>query len=209
MTISTSQISFFGHLDKSDAVLLGLLAMLESGKEICAARMVNLIYLLDEFSYQHDGVTLTGFDYIRSDDGPNVANDEVEKGLASLVRKGLLHCAQKSASPGSYKIDGQVNLAEIPLSADDWALIHSVIREYGGLNHADMVKAARRTMPMKNSVRYGKLRFQPNPKIETFKQSARKDADFMEECMTALADSLEGVAIEELRGAVVAEQTDP
>ena len=62
---------------------------------------------------------------------------------------------------------------------------------------------------MKNSVRYGKLRFQPNPKIETFKQSARKDADFMEECMTALADSLEGVAIEELRGAVVAEQTDP
>ena len=218
MTISTSQISFFGHLDKSDAVFLGLLAMLESGlesgKEICAARMVNLIYLLDEFSYQHDGVTLTGFDYIRSDDGPNVANDEVEKGLASLVRKGLVHCAQKSASPGSYKpgsykIDGQVNLAEIPLSADDWALIHSVIREYGGLSHADMVKAARRTMPMKNSVRYGKLRFQPNPKIETFKQSARKDADFMEECITALADSLEGVAIEELRGAVVAEQTDP
>jgi hypothetical protein len=209
MTISTSQISLFGHLDKSDAVLLGLLAMLESGKEICTARMVNLIYLLDEFSYQHDGVTLTGFDYIRSDDGPNVANDEVEKGLASLVRKGLVHCAQKSASPGSYKIDGQVNLAEIPLSADDWALIHSVIREYGGLSHADMVKAARRTMPMKNSVRYGKLRFQPNPKIETFKQSARKDADFMEECMTALADSLEGVAIEELRGAVVAEQTDP
>ena len=209
MTISTSQISFFGHLDKSDAVLLGLLAMLESGKEICTARMVNLIYLLDEFSYQHDGVTLTGFDYIRSDDGPNVANDEVEKGLASLVRKGLVHCAQKSASPGSYKIDGQVNLAKIPLSADDWALIHSVIREYGGLSHADMVKAARRTMPMKNSVRYGKLRFQPNPKIETFKQSARKDADFMEECMTALADSLEGVAIEELRGAVVAEQTDP
>ena len=209
MTISTSQISLFGHLDKSDAVLLGLLAMLESGKEICTARMVNLIYLLDEFSYQHDGVTLTGFDYIRSDDGPNVANDEVEKGLASLVRKGLVHCAQKSASPGSYKIDGQVNLAEIPLSADDWALIHSVIREYGGLSHADMVKAARRTMPMKNSVRYGKLRFQPNSKIETFKQSARKDADFMEECMTALADSLEGVAIEELRGAVVAEQTDP
>ena len=209
MTISTSQISLFGHLDKSDAVLLGLLAMLESGKEICTARMVNLIYLLDEFSYQHDGVTLTGFDYIRSDDGPNVANDEVEKGLASLVRKGLVHCAQKSASPGSYKIDGQVNLAEIPLSADDWALIHSVIREYGGLSHADMVKAAWRTMPMKNSVRYGKLRFQPNPKIETFKQSARKDADFMEECMTALADSLEGVAIEELRGAVVAEQTDP
>ena len=209
MTISTSQISLFGHLDKSDAVLLGLLAMLESGKEICTARMVNLIYLLDEFSYQHDGVTLTGFDYIRSDDGPNVANDEVEKGLASLVRKGLVHCAQKSASPGSYKIDGQVNLAEIPLSADDWALIHSVIREYGGLSHADMVKAARRTMPMKNSVRYGKLWFQPNPKIETFKQSARKDADFMEECMTALADSLEGVAIEELRGAVVAEQTDP
>ena len=209
MTISTSQISLFGHLDKSDAVLLGLLAMLESGKEICTARMVNLIYLLDEFSYQHDGVTLTGFDYIRSDDGPNVANDEVEKGLASLVRKGLVHCAQKSASPGSYKIDGQVNLAEIPLSADDWALIHSVIREYGGLSHADMVKAARRTMPMKNSVRYDKLRFQPNPKIETFKQSARKDADFMEECMTALADSLEGVAIEELRGAVVAEQTDP
>ena len=209
MTISTLQISFFGHLDKSDAVLLGLLAMLESGKETSAARMVNLIYLLDEFSYQHDGVTLTGFDYIRSDDGPNVANDEVEKGLASLVRKGLVHCAQKSASPGSYKIDGQVNLAEIPLSADDWALIHSVIREYGGLSHADMVKAARRTMPMKNSVRYGKLRFQPNPKIETFKQSARKDADFMEECMTALADSLEGVAIEELRGAVVAEQTDP
>ena len=209
MTISTSQISLFGHLDKSDAVLLGLLAMLESGKEICTARMVNLIYLLDEFSYQHDGVTLTGFDYIRSDDGPNVANDEVEKGLASLVRKGLVHCAQKSASPGSYKIDGQVNLAEIPLSADDWALIHSVIREYGGLSHADMVKAARRTMPMKNSVRYGKLRFQPNPKIETFKQSARKDADFMEECMTALADSLEGVAIEELRGAVVSEQTDP
>ncbi len=209
MTISTSQISLFGHLDKSDAVLLGLLAMLESGKEICTARMVNLIYLLDEFSYQHDGVTLTGFDYIRSDDGPNVANDEVEKGLASLVRKGLVHCAQKSASPGSYKIDGQVNLAEIPLSADDWALIHSVIREYGGLSHADMVKAARRTMPMKNSVRYGKLRFQPNPKIETFKQSARKDDDFMEECMTALADSLEGVAIEELRGAVVAEQTDP
>ena len=116
MTISTLQISFFGHLDKSDAVLLGLLAMLESGKETSAARMVNLIYLLDEFSYQHDGVTLTGFDYIRSDDGPNVANDEVEKGLASLVRKGLVHCAQKSASPGSYKIDGQVNLAEIPLS---------------------------------------------------------------------------------------------
>ena len=79
-------------------------------------------------------------------------------------------------SPGSYKIDGQVNLAEIPLSADvgTYPFRNPRIR----LSHG----TARRTMPMKNSVRLANSG-QPNPKIETFKQSARKDADFMEECL--------------------------
>ena len=210
MVISTSQISFLKQADKSDAVLLGLLAMLEPGKEICAAGIVNLAYLLDEYSYQHDGVTLTGFDYVRDDDGPNAANDEMEQRLNALVRKRLIHCVKKPASPGNkterYKIDGQVSLAEIPLSADDWALIHSVIREYSSMIYEDIVKASWETLPMKNSARHSKIRFQPNPEIEAFRQSVIDDTDFIEECMDALAEGVEGVDVEELRGAAVAEQ---
>lgn len=210
MAVSTSQITFLKQSDKSDAVLLGLLAMLEPGKEICPAGIVNLAYLLDEYSYQHDGVTLTGFDYVRSDDGANTANDEVEQRLDALVRKKLIHCTKKQASPDNgidrYKIHGQVNLAEIPLSADDWALIHSVIREYGSMSREDIVKASLRTLPMNSGVRHGRLQFQANPEIEAFKQSIRDDADFIEECMDALAEGAEGIDVEELRGAAVAKQ---
>ena len=212
MAASTSQVSSLEHLDKSNAALLGLLAMLEPGKEICAARMVNLAYLLDEFSYQHDAATLTCFGYTRGDDGPNVVDDDVENRLDLLVRKGLVHYTETPASPDypakGYEIDGQVNLAKIPLSVDDWALIHSVIRKYGGLNREEMLDALRRTPTMRNTPLHSRLRFQRNTEIEAFKQSVREDADFMEECMAALADGFEGVTIEELRGAVVAEQID-
>lgn len=209
MAVSTSQISLLGHLDKPDAVLLGILAMLEPDKDVSVTTIVSLAYLLDDFSYQHDGVTLTGFDYIRGDDGPSVVNDEVEQRLVSLVQKGLVHYGGKSGASahptGGYRIDERADIVAIPLSVDDWAIIHSVIREYGGMSHVDIVKAACRTLPMKNGARHSRLQFQPNPEIESSKQSIREDTDFMEECMAALAYGMEGVAIEELRGAAIAE----
>ena len=212
MAVSTSQTPLLKQLDKPNAVLLGILAMTEPGKDVSVAAIVSLTYLLDDFSYQHDGVALTGFDYIRGDDGPSVVNDEVERRLDSLVRKALVHCDGESKtsvrSTGGYRIDERVNVASIPLSADDWALIHSVMREYGGMSLADIVSASKRTLPMKNGARNGRLQFQPNPEVEAFRQSVRDDPDFIEECMIALDEGIEGVDIEELRGAVVAEQTD-
>ena len=175
--------------------------------------MVNLAYLLDEFSYQHDGAALTGFGYVAGGDGPNVVNNELERGLDALVQEGLVHCtdapSSSSCSTGSYWVNEQVEFSAIPLSADDWALIHSVIREYGGMSHADIVEASWRTLTMKTGARNGRLQFQPNPEIEAFRQSIRQDFDFMEECMSALAEGVEGVDVDELRGAVVAEQTNP
>jgi hypothetical protein len=68
-------------------------------KEVFRTEMFKLTYLLDDLSYQHDGVTLTGLDYLWYHYGPNAVDDGVKKRLDSLTKRRLARYRETLVPP--------------------------------------------------------------------------------------------------------------
>ncbi len=194
-------------LDRVDAVLLGLLAAM--GEEVLRTKMVKLTYLLDDLSFRHDDVTITGFDYHWDHHGPNAVGNEIVKRLDAMSQRGLALTREILVPSGyrarGYQIADRVEIANLPLTVDDWALIHSVVYTYGRMSRADIIRASKQTIPMQNAKQYQRIEFRRDPDIDALKRSFLDDPGFLEMIMTA-ADS-ERITFEELRE-VVAKSTD-
>ena len=189
-------------LDKADAALLGILWSV--GKEVFRTKLVKLTYLLDDLSYRHDYVTLTGFDYQWDNYGPNAVGNQIIKRLDCLVGMGLVYMRQATTPQGSpvfwYSISDKVDFSEIPLTVHDWVLIDVTVREYGDMNRSQIVRASKLTLPMQNATQFQQLEFRRDPKIEALKEKLYADPDFIEEAVAAAtAHTGPGITLEELR----------
>lgn len=206
-TGSTQHAPAAQDLDRADAVLLGLLAAM--GEEVFRTKMVNLTYLLDDLSFRHDDMTITGFDYQWDHYGPDAVGNGIAKRLDAMTQKGLVRTREILVPPGyrarGYQIADRVEVANLPLTIDDWALIHSVVYTYGSMNRADIVRASKQTIPMQNAKQRQRIEFRRDPEIDALKRSFLDDSGFLAMIMTA-ADS-ERITFEELLE-VVAKSTD-
>ena len=191
-------------LKKQEAVLLGLLSVL--AKEVLRTNLVKMIYLLDNLSFEQRGKELTDFAYHWDYHGPNAVGNAITVELAHLSEKGLVQDTQKLTPyenyANYYRIGETVDPSELPLSSEEWVLIHSIAKRYGSTNRPRIVSESKKTLPMQGAKQFEILKFQPNPKVEALRKSFFADSDFV--CMTSgvISSSAEKINLDELRDQV-------
>ena len=196
----TRQTPNVKDLDKTDAVLLGLLAALR--KEVFRTEIVKLTYLLDDLSFRNDYTTITGLSYQWDNYGPNAVGNEIVKRLDALNEMGFVDLRKTVTPQGSlaygYRVSDTVAITDIPLSIDDWALIQGIVQQYGRMNRKAIVRASKQTLPMKNATQYELLAFQCDPALEDIKSAFWSDPELVAETLAAAAAD-HGMTPEELR----------
>ena len=184
-------------LNRSEAVLAGLLHAL--GKGVYQTKLVKLTYLLDEANYRLRGQTMTGFEYVRDNYGPNAEDNWIVRQLDELTGAGLIRMRQVRTTQGPaylYKIDPCCDPSSLPLSSDDWGEIHATVHKYGNLNTKQVVRVSKDTAPMCGAQRYGALEFTQDSPLT----AEEVDADpFWQETLAAIADQSDRISLDDLR----------
>lgn len=141
----------------SDDVILRVLqeAQRRGGRPIYRTALVKLVYLVDYIYAQHTGRTLTGFEYVWDDYGPNAAGNKIVKRADNIhSAKGRINIDKGLTPSGNpkyqYCLTTEAGHFEL---ADELAerIIEDVMMTYGNLNWSDIVKAAKETPPVKRA----------------------------------------------------------
>ena len=189
-------------LDKSDAALIGLLSVLDD--MVSGTKLMNLTYLLDNLSLRHGGSTITEFSYRIGEYGPEQVGNSIVGRLKELSEHGFARQVGGGTSLENgvrYRISEYGDEAALPLDADDWALIHSVVHTYGSLSLSEILEECKRAEPARSDRKHGSSRKGPNPGIdsEAAVHPASEDKEFDQMIRVALDDKSKRITIEELR----------
>ena len=187
-------------LNRSEAVLAGLLHAL--GGTVPRTKLVKLTYLLDGANYGLRGQTMTGFEYIWDNYGPNAQSNGIVRRLDEMIEAGVISMREKKGTRGPaylYRIDPYRDLASLPLSSDDWVEIHTTVYKYGKLRTEEVVKVSKDTEPMREVQQYDTLKFAQDPPLTTEEVNADP---FWRETVAAMDDKSNRISIEALRSLV-------
>ena len=185
-------------VDKSEAVLIGLLSVLDSAAP--RTKLVNLTYLLDNLSLNQNGWAMTEFTYRSGEYGPSAGNSIVDR-LSDLSERGVareIRGATPLGDSARYRIREDFDKAKLPLDSDEWALIHSVVHTYGTLGVSEILKESKKAMIAWNGRQSEDLGSISNSERGSTKADS-EDIEFDRMIREALSDRAERISIEELR----------
>ena len=187
-----------GEMDRSEAVLLGLLYAL--GREAYRTKLVKLTYMLDEASYRLRGQTMTGFEYEWSHYGPNAADNAIVRRLNECAESGALAMNERKTPYGNpaygYRISPDCNPSGLPLSSDDWIEIQTAVHNYGNMNRDQIVREAKSTAPFRTARQYQRLEFTQDPPLTPEEVSADP---FWQETLASMRSTSPRISIDQLR----------
>ena len=185
------------ELRRPTAVLAGLLCAL--GRDVYRTKFVKLAYLLDESNYRLHGKTMTGFNYIWDNYGPNADGNAIVAEMDKMTADGILtmNTHEIMGNPAyRYQINPQCSAVDLPLSSDDWTAIHAVVHKYGSLNREKIVAKSKATEPMRNARQGDDLVFvQDTPLTE----DAIASDPFWTETLEAMANPGKRIPLAELQ----------
>ena len=189
---------------KLQSVLLGILHIL--GKGSYRTNLVKMVYLIDEANSRLCGKTVTGLTYIWDYYyGPNAENNEVVHTLDNLKDAGILTGMSHlypTAMGHYYRIAKNIDPSELDLTADDWAGIQSIVREYGRMNATTIARASKQTKPFEQAEQHDTLCLQRDFALQITKEEFANDP-LLEEALSAIAsDTGKRVSLDKLRGRI-------
>ena len=185
---------------KLESVLLGILHIL--GKGSYRAQLVKMVYFIDEANSRLCGETVTGLTYIWDFYGPNAESDEIVKTLDVLKDTDVLDSMARrcpNAEGHYYELSGSIDPSKLDLTADEWAGIQSVVREYGKLNSTAIARVSKQTKPFEQAEQHDTLCLQRDPALQITEKEIANDP-LLREALSAIAsDAGERVSLDELR----------
>jgi len=127
-------------------------AQQRGSRPIYRTALVKLVYLVDYIYAQHTGRTLTGFEYVWDDYGPNAVGNKIVKGADRLhSAKGMITIDKGLTPSGNakyqYHLAREARKSELRDELGE-RIIKDVIMSYGNLNWAAIVRAAKATPPV-------------------------------------------------------------
>jgi hypothetical protein len=127
-------------------------AQQRGGRPVYRTALVKLVYLVDYIYAQHTGRTLTGFDYVWDDYGPNALGNKIVKRADKLhSARGVINIDKGLTPSGNPKYQYRLKTEDRQVELDDELgdrIIKDVIMAYGNLNWAAIVRAAKATPPV-------------------------------------------------------------
>ena len=188
-------------LNKDESVILSLLSQLP--RPIGRTAFVKMVYLVDNLHSEHLGTPITGFHYHWDHYGPNATGNQIVTTLESLSERGLVKRTSKLTPyenvEYTYAAADKDVSAKLPLSADEWLFISAVVKEYGSKTRAQVVKAAKATLPMQGIEQYAPLVLQLNPAIQERQERILSNQKLMEQVEKSFEEGESGISLEELR----------
>ncbi len=185
---------------KLESVLLGILHIL--GKGSYRAQLVKMVYFIDEANSRLCGETVTGLTYIWDFYGPNAESDEIVKTLDVLKDTDVLDSMARrypNAEGHYYELSESIDPSKLDLTADEWAGIQSVVREYGKLNSTAIARVSKQTKPFEQAEQHDTLCLQRDPALQITEKEIANDP-LLREALSAIAsDAGERVSLDELR----------
>jgi len=193
------------NVSKKEAVLLGLLCRLKG--EVGRTKFVKLVYLLDNLHFEQWGTSLTDLTYQWYHYGPNAVDNEITDTLSELREQGFVKSRQTFTPDGGpayyYRCAEPTDIGKLPLDAADWNSINSIVKRFGHLSRADVVKESKRTAPMQGITQYEVLNFKQNPRVEELKKRFFNDSEFVKDTMAGLSGPRKTtIELDELRAQV-------
>lgn len=136
------------------------------GRPIYRTALVKLVYLIDYIYAQHTGRTLTGFDYVWDDYGPNAVGNRIVKAADRLhSAKGIVSIEKGLTPSGNPKYQYHLSVDTTPIELPDELgerIIKDVVMAFGNLNWSDIVRAAKATQPVRKAKPGGRLELAPD-----------------------------------------------
>ncbi len=188
-------------LSKKEGVLLGLLSQLKS--PVVRTKFVKLVYLVDHLRAEHLGAPLTGFEYHWDHYGPNSIGNEVVNVLESLSEHGMVRQVQRLTPYENYATYYAVTEAAretvLPLTADDWAFIRSVVKRHGNRSRSEVVRASKDTAAVRRASQYRPLQLERNQDIQRRTDALFSDEARVAQIEQALAEEGVGTSLEDIK----------
>ena len=184
-------------MSRPAAVLAGILCALKHGEY--RTKIVKLTYLLDEANFRLRGETMTGFEYVWDNYGPNAEGNAIVAEMDKMTDQGVLTMHTHSIMGNAayrYEINPKYPVRGLPLSKDDWVSICEVIHKYGRLNRERIVAKSKNTRPMCNAQQGDDLVFTQDPII------TREDIStdpFWQDTLEAMNNPGKTVSLEDLQ----------
>ena len=185
--------------DTADSVILRALQAARSSRvgPVYRTALVKLVYLVDYIYAQHShGRTITGFQYVWDDFGPNAVHNAIVKRADVLESSGQITIQRGATPAGSskYVYEATANAANDALD-DELAeiILQDVVRAYGGLRWSEIVMAAKETRPFKKAKQGDPLDLTPSqPQAERLArlQAAASDGRYESPGTTVTIDEL-------------------
>ena len=185
------------EMSRPATVLAGILCALNHGEY--RTKLVKLTYLLDEANYRLRGETMTGFEYVWDNYGPNAEGNSIVATMDKMIDKGILTMHTHSIMGNAayrYEINPKYPVDDLPLSNDDWIAICEVIHKYGDLNRERIVSKSKATRPMRNARQGDDLVFIQEPPIS--RRDIAEDP-FWQDTLEAINDPGKPVPLEDLQ----------
>lgn len=182
------------HIDKTGAVIQGILALL--GRQIWRTNLVKLVYLADNRFYECVGETITGNEYWWDNFGPNAVDNAIVKSADSLLRAGNLRANTSLSMQGNrrhqYWVENPEEVWDEVASLLDWGeqqILRDIVKEYGSVNSAvRLAEMSKQTKPFENAKQYDILRFKQNERAKELQQWLDSIDGLKEEIELGLAD---------------------
>ncbi len=137
------------------------------GRGVYRTALVKLIYLIDYAYAQHAGRTLTGFEYVWDNHGPDATGNAIVKRADLLQSEREAIQIDKGTTPsGNPKYTYRPSSSGERLALNDdlgERIIQDVIMTFGNLNWAAIVKAAKSTRPILQGKPGVSLNLSPDP----------------------------------------------
>ena len=158
--------------DAADRVILRVLqeSQARCGRPVYRTALVKLVYLTDYIYAQHTGLTLTGFEYVWDNHGPNAVGNQIVKHAYLLkAPRGAIEIDQGLTPSGNPKYSYRIRdgATATPL-ADDLGdqIVGDVVATYGTLNWSGIVNASKATPPV--------LRAKPGDRLDLTPDSTKQ-----------------------------------
>jgi len=134
------------------------------GKPITRTHLVKLVYLADYMYARHTGRTMTGFEYMWDNYGPNAVGNQIVKRADQLDQTGAIQIVETLTSMGNSKFLYRASEGASTPGLDSLAdrIIDEAAQAYGTLDWKDVVAISKRTEPMRKAKQGDLLDLSPN-----------------------------------------------